>query len=871
MAGKFSLEIKSNHSDVLKAAEAMQGYEKAAVGADSATDRFNKRGSETGRSTKQIADNAKQAEQELGLLAKRFVEAGGSAGQFKAGVGNATQQLFDVIVTLQGGMNPLTVLIQQGPQLATSFGSISATMGVLMGLLNPVTIGLTTVGGAIAYMAYTAYSEGKRIDGYSQSLAKMGNQANLTGEQLNAMVLALEKSTGIDSDAAEKAANAAATRLKTQEQIQQVLKVTADTVKNTGESADEVATRLSKAFSDPLSFMKDMGDQLGVLNPKLVEQVQHYMDIGDKASAAELLLKTFDDRQKSIGDGADSMANQQVSAWQKIKNAIMSAVDAQDKYKPNNEAAGAGYTALPGGGKTGFAVLDMANEAEQQRTKVLQAETEKRLKLQRNEIDSQKEMDRLRTNYLNGAGAAALRVSAEEEKRQLRSVGLEKQKAQFMQENAQYYAALTTEQKKSYDATIANYDREIAAAKKSEAGHKSVDKAAREAARAQSANVREQIGANTRLLDIQAQLKDAQEKRLKVTNDERAAEHNRNLIAEYSAAQAKGQLNAEQQRLLVSMKANQATLDEAAAASRLLEAAKERNSLDQKHQLAMESAADLANTIGLSEKDTNDILARQLQIRQRIKDNPLVDPTQISADVNSEYNAMIDARKAKDQDWIGGLKTGMQEWADDAGNYSEMAGDAIKSSMDMGTKAITDFVTTGKFSFKSFTTDILKMLAEMTVKLTLFNTLKTATAGTSFGALFGFAKGGVFNEPSLSAYRNQVISTPTPFTFSGRSMFAKGGVFGEAGPEAVMPLTRDSQGRLGVKASGDTSSGAGGVVIEGVHIAVSGSNVDASASPARQDAMGKAYASAAAIGARDQIQKELEPGGMIYNVMNGRG
>lgn len=47
--------------------------------------------------------------------------------------------------------------------------------------------------------------------------------------------------------------------------------------------------------------------------------------------------------------------------------------------------------------------------------------------------------------------------------------------------------------------------------------------------------------------------------------------------------------------------------------------------------------------------------------------------------------------------------------------------------------------------------------------------------------LIEFAKGGMFT--------NQVVSTPTAFPL---------GVMGEAGPEAIMPLQRDSSGRLGV-------------------------------------------------------------------------
>lgn len=56
-----------------------------------------------------------------------------------------------------------------------------------------------------------------------------------------------------------------------------------------------------------------------------------------------------------------------------------------------------------------------------------------------------------------------------------------------------------------------------------------------------------------------------------------------------------------------------------------------------------------------------------------------------------------------------------------------------------------------------------------------------------------FAKGGTFT--------NSIVSSPTLFKF------AKGtGLMGEAGPEAIMPLTRDSSGKLGVQASGSGSN-----------------------------------------------------------------
>lgn len=59
-----------------------------------------------------------------------------------------------------------------------------------------------------------------------------------------------------------------------------------------------------------------------------------------------------------------------------------------------------------------------------------------------------------------------------------------------------------------------------------------------------------------------------------------------------------------------------------------------------------------------------------------------------------------------------------------------------------------------------------------------------------------FAKGGSFT--------NSVVSSPTMFTFANGGKF---GVMGEAGPEAILPLQRGSDGSLGVKAHGGMSGG----------------------------------------------------------------
>ncbi|MEP5154345.1 phage tail tape measure protein [Planktotalea sp.] len=65
-----------------------------------------------------------------------------------------------------------------------------------------------------------------------------------------------------------------------------------------------------------------------------------------------------------------------------------------------------------------------------------------------------------------------------------------------------------------------------------------------------------------------------------------------------------------------------------------------------------------------------------------------------------------------------------------------------------------------------------------------------------------FANGGSFTQGRVTAFANGgVVNGPTTFPMRGGM-----GLMGEAGPEAIMPLTRGADGRLGVQAQGGGSS-----------------------------------------------------------------
>jgi len=81
----------------------------------------------------------------------------------------------------------------------------------------------------------------------------------------------------------------------------------------------------------------------------------------------------------------------------------------------------------------------------------------------------------------------------------------------------------------------------------------------------------------------------------------------------------------------------------------------------------------------------------------------------------------------------------------------------------------------------------------------IFGSLFGSGGGVNgLGIPFGHAKGAAFQRGAMVPFANGgIVNQPTLFPMANGA-----GLMGEAGPEAIMPLDRDSSGRLGVRASG---------------------------------------------------------------------
>ncbi|MBE4821412.1 phage tail tape measure protein, partial [Escherichia coli] len=150
-------------------------------------------------------------------------------------------------------------------------------------------------------------------------------------------------------------------------------------------------------------------------------------------------------------------------------------------------------------------------------------------------------------------------------------------------------------------------------------------------------------------------------------------------------------------------------------------------------------------------------------------------------------------------DWKNGAMRAFQNFTENADNTAGTVEQLFTSAFSGMGNSLATFVTTGKFSFKSFTSSVLSDMAKILAQATMMKAVKGIGSALGMGSVLGSlslnADGGVYQSADLSRYSGSVVNRPTFFAF------AKGaGVMGEAGPEAILPLRRGADGKLGVVA-----------------------------------------------------------------------
>ncbi|HAY5548369.1 TPA: phage tail tape measure protein [Escherichia coli] len=841
--------------------------------------------------------------------------AGISVGQYSAALRTLPAQFTDIATQLAGGQSPFLILLQQGGQIKDSFGGLGPMLQALRdalfgfneesretsesaagisdaaealnntseaaeklgragGLLNTFNLAIAGTVGLLALLAGAAYSSSQQFDNVARSLILMGGAGFSSMQQLNDAA----------KDVADNAGASLAESVDTLVQLNNTGKYTADQMTKIAKSilamgdagldTKAALADFSRLASDPIKALASLNQQYGFVDEAMMKHIITLEKTKGKTAAANeaitLFANTMEDRSNKIVEATDNIGQ----AWNGLKafaSDIFGQIGVTVRAWGNQvievfKLLGTSFEALfvkmkefslevMGGMITGF--TDIANKLPggESLIKSMGFDGLAESVAKKREAAS-KEYAQLTADYNKHiANLSKSQWQWEEEAKNgpgggVKGTGsVDRQTKDAVSKLAQDSAKKTKEAKATLDAgdrTLENY-------------------------RAQARTLTETLETLRKTGETQ------------VRNTEFSKQQSR--FAELDEAAKTRALTAQEKSLLSSREAILNAAKVVDQKNKEVEAQQKINGLAQqanKYVTQMsEKTEALRGSAGLSSRQSQRMM-EEAQLRQGwLNGGGKLDDAGYEKELAAIRNYYSEEDKLRG-DWKSGAVAGWNEYLDAATNTYDAVKNVASSTLTGLSDMLTSLMTTGKASIKEFGESMLKMIVEVTNRLMVAYAVQAAMGWISGGSGGGStpggayanaaagvtfnAKGGVYDSPGLSKYVNGVYDTPQHFTFQGASKFAKGGVFAEAGAEAIMPLTRDSAGRLGVRAQG------GGGMAPIINTTV---NVDAGGSVTTQtsssgDAMGRALAEEMQNAALQVVQKQLKPGGMIYNFSKGR-
>lgn len=734
--------------------------------------------------------------------------AGISVGQYSAAMRTLPAQFTDIATQLAGGQSPFLILLQQGGQIKDQFGSVQGALsGVgeyirsMVGMINPTTIALAGLVGTVGLLAAAAYSSSEQFDQVARSVIMMGGAGFASMQQLNE---AAEEVAGKTNTSISSTVDTLVTLNDTGKYTASQMKQIATSITLMGKAGSDTKAAMSdfgKIVSDPVKGLASLNEQYGFVDEAMMKHIiQLRKQKGEQAAvteAIELFAGVMAKRAEETNKATDNIGR----VWDALKKS------ASDNFRD------IGITVRAWGNQ----VIDIFNLVEA---------SIKDLFLNITSLDAKFTGTVAGwAEKIPGGGALANFLGMDVEAMKKAGAEADKEIAANKKRYDELWERITAPNAQ------ANYEAEARGALvKGEGGSSresrdAVSKLAEDSAK-QTKEAKATLDAGDRTLEnYRAQARTLTEtlETLRATGETHAKNtelsKQQSRFAELDEAAKTRALTAQEKSLLSSREAILNAAKVVDQKNKEVEAQQKINGLAQQAnkyvtQLTEKSEA-LRSGSGLSSR-----MAQRMNEEAQLRQGWLNGGGKLEdAGYEKELAALRNYYAEEDKlrgDWKAGALSGWNEYLDAATNTYDAVKNVASSTLTGLSDMLTELMTTGKASVKEFGKSMLKMILDVTNRLMVAYAVQAAMgwisggSGASAGGGQSFAvpsftpnaKGGVYESPGLSKYVNGVYDSPQYFTFQGASKFAKGGVFAEAGEEAIMPLTRDSAGRLGVRAQG---------------------------------------------------------------------
>ncbi|HBL0041513.1 TPA: phage tail tape measure protein [Escherichia coli] len=767
--------------------------------------------------------------------------AGISVGQYSAAMRTLPAQFTDIATQLAGGQSPFLILLQQGGQIKDQFGGVKGALtGVgdylrtLIGFINPVTVGIGGLVVGLGAIAVAWYKGSQEAGEFNKQLILTGNYSAKSASQLTDLAQKIGGSSGKVAAAARTLAEVVGAGTFKTEQLETVTRAALAMQEATGQSVDTTIKNFQKLYASPTKAAEDLNSTLHFLTSSQYDYISSLERRGEKEDAAEAAAKAYSQAEQKrsqqildnmglIERAAGSVSKALKGMWDELLNIGRPDAPNDMLRKMQAELAEREKALLPERQRQGYGYSydTSSNDQEYDARRKAQLSAISALKAQIGPLQQAAQLQ----EDINVSVQKGIEVDNKRTDALIYRNRILEQSATWQEKRSKALSELWKNVALAPDKW-SDQQRQQAVDAINKQFHP--NKTPKTPAVKVSAGDRSTDTYNAETLALQAQLKTLQEHRdiNDVISQQRKQQWeliSKISILEATANDPKGRaLTIDEKSLLANKDKLLAQADINAALGDQIARQQKLNSLaDQATKFAQQQAAKQAE-IDAAAAGTSTREAERAATRQRLSETYAFNPDaqkKVLAQQEETYRKEDELRS----NWQAGAKRGWADYADSATNTFEAMRNVAGSTFSGLSDMLTSLVTTGTASLKEFTKSMLKMIAEVTNRLLVAYAVQAAMGWISGGSGGGStpggayanaaagvtfnAKGGVYDSPGLSKYVNGVYDTPQYFTFQGASKFAKGGVFAEAGEEAIMPLTRDSAGRLGVRADGAGGSG----------------------------------------------------------------
>lgn len=660
--------------------------------------------------------------QQLKAQEKQMGLAGLTAGQYSQAMRMLPAQITDVVTSLASGMPIWLVAIQQGGQIKDSFGGISNTFKVLMSYLTPARIligGVVSTVAALAKAGYDAYDSQRTLQ---KALIMTGGYAGSSATEIKSLVDEIAGSAAVATSGQilEVATAVAKTGKFTKDELKTITKATADWVATTGESTEKVIGYFEKIAKDPIKGLAELNETFNFLDKGQLTYIATLEKTKGKIEAVEyateLFAKTMKDRSDEIAESATPLEKM----WIDIKQWASEAWEE------------VGIVTLTAGNMIADVVMGIVNQI-----RLILAQGDKMVADFLVSVGN-------KASALPGVGSwfqGIAKEQADVAKKSAKEIEeLERQIAQIdgRLSNPAGYRKMVEEQGK-----LAGKSKEVKEAVSKEA----------EALKDRNKEQKVTIDQGTRLLDQYEQDLIALKTQLKVLKEHRdindkISQQRKNLWNTQARFQVlekearRRQLTADERAELANKDKILALREQAAVIGDQI--TKQEQLIKREQDAAKflrEQAAAIAKIQAKAQGKSDRQASRDAELEQ-IKSSWLnqggsLEDQELQAMLakRQEYYAEEDSLRGN---WLAGIKKSWAEYGETVNDINGQIENIGMSALSGLSDQLTEFLTTGKASFKDFASSIIGMIVKMIAQMVIFNTLSGLMPGGGGGS-FSFA------------------------------------------------------------------------------------------------------------------------------------